>query len=232
MRLLLATTLILFVAERASLVQGLGRIAPKPIIDVSKPYRRRDSVDEQVRRDANVILNHALYHQRNVIPSPTDADVAAEVVSPPSESAASDQSSTWDKDTEAACTEALSKANDGSSNPSGLVACYNIRSFNNSNGTFQADLILYRTSPPTGDWASVTPGSMRVKLACKGASLNMSDPKNRKRDDEIVFWPPLRRPTRQAITLRRSAPASPQKLQDLTFDGKVHADEMGNIKDT
>lgn len=227
MRLSLATTVILFVAEQASLVQALDRISPQPIIDVSIAYRYQDSVEEKVQRDAHVILNHALYHQRNVIPSPTDTDVVAEVVSPPSESAASDPSSSWDKDTEAACTEALSKANDSPPNPSGMMACYNIRSFNNSNGTFQADLRLYRTSPPTGDWASLK--SMSVMLLCQGASLTMNQPNNKKREDEILSWPPVRRATRHGITLIRSAPASPQKLKDMTFDGKLHDDEMGNM---
>lgn len=230
MQLSFVTTVILFVAEQASLVHGLGRIAPKPIINVSKTYRHQGYVHEKVRRDAHVILNHALYHQRNVIPSPTDADVAAEAVSPPSESAVSDQSSTWDKDTEAACQEALSNANDGPSNPSGMVACYNIRSFNDSNGIFQADLRLYQKSPPTGDWGSMNPSSKNVKLQCNGASLTMNTPKNRKRDDEMLSWPPVRRVIRQAITLRRSTSSSPEKLQGMTFDGKVHDDEMGNIK--
>lgn len=222
---------MLFVAGRATLLGGSGRISPRHITDLSKAYRYQGHVEERVRRDADVILSHALHHQRNVIPSPTDADIAAEAVSPRSEPASSDTSSTWDKDAEAACTEALSKANDDSSNPSGIVACYNIRSFNNSNGTFQADLRLYQKSPPTGDWASVSSGSRKVKLECSGASLNLTRPKNRKREDELLSWPPVRRATRQAITLRRSAPTLPQKLQDMSFDGKVHDDEMGNIKD-
>lgn len=232
MRLSLATTVILSAAEQASLVQGLGRISPKSIIDVSKPYRYQSRVEDIVRRDAHVILNHALYHQRNVIPSPTDADLAAEVVSPPSKSAASDQSSTWDKDTEAACKEALSKANDSPPNPTGVMACYNIRSFNNTAGTFQSELRLYRMSPPTGDWASMNPGSTSVTLACSGASLDMSKTKNRKRADEMLSWPPVRKATRKALTLRQSDPPSPQKLEDMTFDGKVHDDQMGNMKNT
>lgn len=230
MRLSLATTVILFVAEQARLVQGLDLISPQPIIDISKVYRYQDSVEEKIHREAHVIVNHALYQQRNVIPSPTDTDVVASVVSPPSESAASDQSSTWDKDTEAACTEALSKANGGPPNPSGMVACYNIRSFNNSNGIFQADLRLYRTSPPTGDWATLK--SMSVGLLCQGASLTMNNPNNKKREDEMLSWPPVRRATRHANTLIRSAPASPQKLKDMTFDGKLHDDEMGKMMNT
>lgn len=234
MRLSLATAVILFVAERACLVGGTGRISPKHISDVSKAYHYQGHVEEKVRRDARVILNHALHHQRNVIPSPTEAGVAAEAVSPPSQSAASDQSDTWDKYTGAACQEALSKANDSLSNPSGMVACYNIRSFNNFNGTFRANLRLYRTSSPTGDWASLK--SMNIRLQCKGASLSRSEPMNRrrdeKRDDEMLSWPPVRRATRQAITLRRSAPASPEKLQDINFDGKIHDEEVGNIKDS
>lgn len=230
MRLSLAATLLLFITEQANLAQGLSQLLPKPIIDISHAYRKQGYVEEKVRRDARIILNHALNHQRNVIPSPTDADVAADVVSPPSKSAGSDQTSTWDKDTEAACREALLKANNGPSNPSGMVACYNIRSFNSSDGTFQSDLRLYRTSAPTGDWASLNSGSMSVKLLCSGASLSMRRSSHRKRDDEMLSWPPVRRATRQAVTRRRSTPASPQMLQDLTFDGKVHDDEMGKMK--
>ncbi|MCJ1463142.1 hypothetical protein MMC07_001747 [Pseudocyphellaria aurata] len=228
MRLLLATTLLLFITEQANLVQGLSYLSPKPIIDISHAYRQQGYVEEKIRRDARIILNHALNHQRDIIPSPTEADVAVDVVSPPSKSAESDQSSTWDKDTEAACREALSKTKNSPSNPSGMVACYNIRSFNNTTGTFQSDLRLYRTSAPTGDWASLNSRSMSIKLSCSGASISMRQSSHRKRD-EMLSWPPVRRATRQAVTLRRSTPASPQMLQDLTFDGKVH-DEMGNIK--
>lgn len=229
MRLSLACTVILFIAEQITLVHSLGRILPKPILDVSRVYRHREYIDQKVRRDAHAILNHALYHQRDVIPSPSTTDVPAAATSPAANSQASDKPGDWNKETEAACLDALSKMSDTPPNDSGMAACYNIRYFNKSTGTFQADLRLYRMALPTGDWASLNSPGMSIRLSCSGASLAVGDSKKAKRNGEMLSWPPIGRAARRAITLRRSPSPSPQKLQDLTIVGKVHDDQMGAI---
>ena len=229
MRLSLALTAILFLVEQLTLVHSLGRIIPEPIIDVSRVYRYREYIDQKVRQDAHAILNHALYHQRDVIPSSTPTDVPTADTSPAAALQASDGSGDWDKETEAACQGALSKLDDTPPNTSGMAACYNIRYFNKSTGTFQADLRLYRIALPTGDWASLNSPGMSIALSCSGASLAVGNTKKGKRGDEMLSWPPMRRAARRAITLRRSPSPSPQKLQDLIMVGKVHDDQMGAI---
>lgn len=231
MRLSLASIAILFFAEQITSVHSLGRILPKPIIDVSKAYRHYEYIANKVNQDPHAILNHGLYHQRDVIPSATATDVPATASSPAVESPAPDKSGTWDKDTEAACRDAVAKMNTSPSNASGMTACYNIRYFNKSTGIFQADLRLYRMALPTGDWASVTAEGMSIGLSCPGASLAAGNANKGKRGIELLSWSPIRKAASRTIALRRSTPPSPQKLQDLIIVGKIHDDQMGAIND-
>ena len=63
----------------------------------------------------------------------------------------------------AACVDTLSKITT-ISNEAGMSACYNILQSDVSSGTFQADLRLYQTQQPSGQFAGVAAGQMLVKL--------------------------------------------------------------------
>lgn len=227
MRFSIAITAVLLFAEQVLSVQGLGRIFAKPIIDVSKAYRYKAYIDQKVRRDAHNILNHELYHQRNVIPS-TPVALAAQVAPKPTEPAAPIDANKWNTETEAACQDAFSKINDSQTNPSGMAACYNIRYFNNSTGSFQASLRLYRMAPATGDWAALDANGLSIGISCSGASLAVGKSAKGKRHEKL---PPIRAARSQTITMKRSIIPSPKMLQDLTFVGKIHENQMGEVND-
>ncbi len=233
MRLRPAIIAILFIADQPTQVQSLVRYFPRAIVDLTKVYHHDGSVNQKIRRDADAILNHALYNQRDVIPPPTPVDPATAVTSPPTESASSDDPSTWENKTELTCRDALSKSKADSIDPSGMAACYNVRYFNNSTGVFQSELRFYRLSPPTGNWAALDSKGLSVGLSYKGASLGLGgNMNNRKQDEGLVFGAPMRKAPRQTMSLRRKSDTfSPEKLQGLTFVGKIHDEQMGKSND-
>lgn len=78
---------------------------------------------------------------------------------------------TWEAETNAACQSTLSALTRVSS-PSGMSVCFNIPSLSTENGTFEADLRLYRVSPPRGSWADVDPRDVNVNVAFANARVN------------------------------------------------------------
>lgn len=229
MRPCLATAAILFFAEQASLAQGLQHILPPSnIIDVSKVFGHSNSVEGKVRRDAHVMIRHAL-HQRNAIPSPSSGSISQIIPDPPSLEDASGED-TWSTNTEAACLKILGAVKSTAANPCGMTACYNIKFLNTTTGAFQTDLRLYRTSPATGDWTSADSKSFSIGITCDGAPMAAGNTKLGKRDDYLLSWPPIRRYAKANSHPKRAA--TPLKLlQQITFYGQVKEDLMGNIND-
>ena len=63
----------------------------------------------------------------------------------------------------AACIDTLSKIT-SITNDAGMSACYNILEFDSNSGTFQADLRLYQTQQPSGQFTGVPASRMLVNL--------------------------------------------------------------------
>lgn len=225
MRLRFAVVIaILFVAGQVSLIDGHSRFFLKAITDASSAAALLPSqphVEETVRRAADVVLARAL----DSSPSKVGATPA---VSPSTISARSDDSVTWEEETESACRTALSKVSMSSISPSGMTACYNIRYFDNSTGAFQSELRFYRMAPPAGNWTMLDSKRMSIGISCKGASLAQGNPDMRKRDGRDGRA--LKAPRRNRLT-RRSNTSTPQTLQVLQFVGKLHDGLKGITND-
>ena len=213
MRPYLFIAVIVFFIGQINLVQGLEGLESTPALDVSRIYRHHGYVEQKVRRDAQSFMNHAIYHQRNVIPSVT---ASAQGVSSSGTTTSTDADSKWNDETDATCLKSL--RNTAPSNPSGMTACYNIRSWDKSSGVFQADLRLYRISSGTGDWASLKSTGANVLVSCPGASIAPGNMKIKKRKRARFAW----------RFAKRSA-NSPQMLQLMSFYGKVHDDQMDSV---
>ena len=130
-------------------------------------------IDSRVRTRADIVLNHADYKVRNV--DTTGLQGKAVVSASPSETAATTTPfptmSPIDNATHAACVSSLMSLNGQAASATGISVCYNIAYFNNSTGTFEADVRLYRVSPPTGEWASLVQTSASVGLVYPNASV-------------------------------------------------------------
>lgn len=57
-------------------------------------------------------------------------------------------------------------------NPSGLVACYNVASYDNATGVFQTDVRLYQKSAATGSFAGSTPSDLSMSFSIAQATLS------------------------------------------------------------
>lgn len=233
MRLRFAVIAVLFVAEQASLINCHSRFFRKAITDPSAAAAAaaallpsQPHVDEKVRRAADVVLARVLGS------SPSIGVATPPAVSASTISARSDDSATWEKETESACQNALSKVSPSSISPSGMSACYNIRYFDNSTGVFQSELRFYRLAPPAGNWTMLDSKRMSIGISCKGASLAQGNPDMQKRDgsDGLARARALKAPRRNRPT-RRSSTSTPQPLQVLQFVGKLHDGQNGISND-
>lgn len=56
-------------------------------------------------------------------------------------------------------------------NPSGLVACYNVASFDNATGVFQTDVRLYQKSTASGSFAGLNPSDLSMSFSIAQATL-------------------------------------------------------------
>ena len=215
MRLSVASLAILFVVERASLIQAGSSLSWKRIVGASWLHPSEGHIEARTQQDAHAIMNRNLNYERDVVPSstPTAPNVKASVM--PS-AAPADQTDSWNKATEAACLKALNDRRDTTADPSGMTACYNIKFFDNTTGFFQVDLRLYRTSPATGSWT--TTKLYMVALSWMGAGKMPMG----KRDD--TFEPSYHIPRLRVF--RRSTPSPPKMLQQMDFDGQIRDDLM------
>jgi hypothetical protein len=122
-------------------------------------------------------------------------------------------SSTWDQDTSAACTKALTTLNGNTTNPSGIAVCYNLPYYDNTTGIFQADLRLYHISDPRNEWAGVQSQDVNAALSYAGAAISPSTRKSKR----------ITRGLGSHLEKRQGAPA-PQMLQVFNFVGQINKD--------
>ena len=133
---------------------------------------------------------------------------------------AMDPNMAWTNQTDIACMQTLTALNGSASNAAGLAACYNVRTFDNATGAFQVDLRLYRICPATGDWATLKTQAVNVGLSYTGASVAAGSMNKAKRDGQVLSWPSVK---------RDATVTPPRMLQDMTFVGKIHEDQMAGI---
>lgn len=57
-------------------------------------------------------------------------------------------------------------------NPSGIVACYNIATWDNTTGVFETDVRLYQKSAPIGSFEGIDPTSFSMSFSIAEATLS------------------------------------------------------------
>ena len=127
---------------------------------------------------------------------------------------------TWDNQTEAACVKAVSNLHGTTSNPTGLAACYNVRSFSNVTGSFTADLRVYQIATPSGDWTHLQPSSEMIDVVYDAAKIAKSSG-IQKRESARLYLHLVREVKTSHIHLKRANPAAPRRLQGLALSGNV-----------
>jgi len=219
MRSTLVTATVVLLVQHLHVVRGLSlsRVVPEAAIDVSHAYRHTGYIDQRVRSDAHAILNHQLYHQRNVDQSaaaPVASPAQRKATTPPPSDAAPVMSGPAP-----ACLMALDAMKGEASNPSGIAVCYNVIQMDNTTGVFMADLRLYKIAAPTGDWATLDMKKVSTSLTYLGADISQAQLTTTKRDE-------LQPPDATGEGIEKRAASPPQSLQHTMFIGKAHADVL------
>ncbi|KAL8947511.1 MAG: hypothetical protein Q9222_006216 [Ikaeria aurantiellina] len=185
--------------------------------------------------EAHAVINHGAYHQRDVVrPSPAESPAATAIALPAASSPAKAPSSSpndWRNQTAAACMKSLTALGGQASNPSGLAACYNIKSLDTKTGVFEADLQLYRIAAATGDWVSLMTQAVNVGLSYSDATVAPSNT-NRRRSHEVSPSVTTKPSEVQRSRVERAAVASPSMVQDMSFVGKINENAMNQVNDT
>ncbi|MCJ1223719.1 hypothetical protein MMC12_000362 [Toensbergia leucococca] len=221
MRLSIAVVALLSIFDQFFL--AAGDTFHRRALNIPKLYHHHEYVRRKFRNPFPYsVLNHELYHARNVVVSPTS--VAPNISSPAPlpilafSSRAMD--AIWDNRTETACMHALAQMNGTAPNPSGVAACYNVAHFDNSSGVFQADLRIYRISAPVEDWVTLESVQISVGIAYSGAAIVGWTPNVAKRGGFSESWPA----TQSIDMLPKRSPLaanSPQKLSIRQFSSKI-----------
>ena len=238
MYLSLAAALVILLAQEAKLALGLtlSRVTPKPGVDISHAYRHTGYIDQRVRRDAHAILNHELYHLRNVERSP-----AGPAASPVQQKAATKAARPAVVDVEKvtaatppsvdlqnvtdpapACAKALTAMNGNASNPSGLAVCYNVLLMNTTTGIFTADARLYKIASPTGSWSTLDMKTAKMSFYYLGANHIELQHSISKRDGLQLFENSL-------SGVEKRAAALPQSMHNTTISAQASPDVLPHL---
>ncbi|TAQ83751.1 hypothetical protein B7494_g7925 [Chlorociboria aeruginascens] len=135
---------------------------------------------------------------------------------------------TWDSETLAACTTALTTLNGVATNPSGLGICYNLPYLDNTTGVFQADLRLFSVSAATGQFANISSTNVQVEMNYVGASVSPVNASSlQTRDDRVslISWP------RDEHAMAKRA-STPTMVQSYSFVGQINQDLLSSNMDT
>ena len=174
----------------------LGQVSAGAIRDAGI-IAKRESLEENMRRYADGIVEPI--ERRQSTSNTTSSSLS---------------DAQWDTQTMAACTTALEALHGVASNDAGLAVCYNIPSFDNTTGVFQADLRLYRISGPTGAFADIPSQNVTVGLAYDGATVSETDgstiAKRTEGDHSLIQWSRNKRAT------------TPTMAQAYSFVGQIN----------
>ena len=229
MRFLVAGTLLICVADH--ILPTLATVQSHGIIEVPRLSRYHPYLARKARRKEDVRLNHGIYYHRRMA-SPSPGVQPAVPSNPPITAGASTSANTTMTSSpdpasppDADCMNALIAMNGQASNPSGMAICYNVLSYGNTTGTFQANLKLYRISDGSGDWVMVRQEGMSVGVMYPNATAAYANENTMfKRGNWLLHRPQVPSTGRQGKLMGRAT--SPAIISDLNFVGKVNNSTM------
>ena len=134
----------------------------------------------------------------------------------------------WDEDTERACVSAIDQIRSLSSDPSGTVACYNVKSLDRLSGNFRADVRVYQASSPTVDWLGSGIEGFAIGLNYAHATVTQKERIVAKRD-LAVSWHGAGIEEARHLYRTRSNRALP-RFGALDLAGKVNEGMISNLE--
>jgi hypothetical protein len=149
----------------ASALLLLDVTSAKAISHLPNAIRRRDQLEEGMKREVDRVFRRA--PQMSSTGNLTTSDPA----------------SAMNQTIADACTAGLNKLT-SVENAAGMAACYNIIQFDQTAGTFEADMRLYTMFTPTGDFANIAVNDIMISLTYPTSTAFQSLTKRRKRGIE------------------------------------------------
>lgn len=192
----------------------VGRVLAGGLSDVAAPIiTREDFMEGSIRRyveDADTIKRDAesSIGRRQSTASPATGMTVGQ----------------WDAQTQAACTSTLAKLNGKATNDAGMAVCYNIAQWNDTDGSFKADLRLFKVSPPTGQFTNIPAQDVKINLTYVGANATLVDSAEigrravldgRSEPVSLISWP------KRNIDKRQAVPAAPALQGAYAFIGQI-----------
>ncbi|KAI9762035.1 MAG: hypothetical protein M4579_000671 [Chaenotheca gracillima] len=202
---------LLFGVDLITITNALPSLAGDSQGCLLHPANTHERFVKELRRDVNDALVRLTRRQA---PASSASAPTSSSITPQSTTAVQSDRESWDAQTKLTCTQALNMLNGNASSNSGIAVCYNLPALENSTGIFQADLRLYRVSPPIKDWVGVVDQDIDIGLNYVGASVKSSSPPKTRRDNSHP-------------SLDERATTAPLKmLQTFNFVGQISADTL------
>jgi len=154
------------VASALLLLAEANIISAKAILHLPNAIRRRNYLQDGMKRDVDRILRRA--------PQMSSNGNLSSVTTP---------SASLNQTISDACISSLSKFT-SVENAAGMASCYNIIQYDEKASTFEADLRLYQMFTPTGDFKNVAVNDIMISLTYPTSTTFQSLTKRRKRDVE------------------------------------------------
>lgn len=135
----------------------------------------------------------------------------------------------WDEKTNEACIAALQISQAAAASSSGMAACYNVKSLNDTRGSFEAEVRLYQVSEPSPQWDQGQSEGLNLALNYARAVVTRDTARRNKR--EILDERPTNASEMENHCLKaRSLRLKPRQLETLELTGQVSNDAVPELE--
>ena len=170
-------------------------------------------VEGRIRRNEQMEVDYNSLHKRFAepqAPSPASASVSS---SPTSTGTVAASSAPPMSDLLAACMKSLSSLNGMPISPTGMSVCYDVDTLDNKTGSFVSNVLLYQTSPASGNWTTIDNQSLNVDIGYTGANMTIMNVAQRDTSSRLVARVTTNTPIDAPVLL------GSEKLQGIVLNG-------------
>ena len=206
----------LLLASQASLISAKrGLFNAAPVVN-SRP----DSTDEVLRREAWQVVDPEIGRRQATSATSTATGAAATSTSSSSDTL-NFNTPEWNQQTIAACTKAISSVKQAT-NPSGMVACYNLPFLNNKTGVFAADLRLYQLTTMSGAFTGVQANQISLSLSYPDATVSQTAASAKAKREVLGLEVLEIRQDNNSANVQLIPGGNQNELQQFSFIGQVN----------
>ena len=143
------------------------------VYDVEAKGILSSRVEGRIRRNDAVTVNYDGLYKRLAQPQAPSSAMASVSSSPTATASTTASPAPTVGNLTAACMTSLSSLNGVATSSTGMSVCFDVESLDTSSGAFVSNVLLYQTSPATGNWTTIDTTSLNVDIGYTGANMTI-----------------------------------------------------------